>query len=66
MKDDNKNVIIIVASLLLMTALTGVLITATGKILVLEFDGLTGRREDMDGNYEEGHVDGGRFRFYAE
>lgn len=66
MKEDKKNMIIVVASLVLMTALTGILITATGKILVLEFDGLTGKRYDEEGNYEEGHVDGGRFRFYAE
>lgn len=66
MNDDNKNVIILVASLLLLTALTGVLITASGKALVLEIDGLSGKREDSDGNYEERNVDGGRFKFYAE
>ncbi len=40
--------------------------TATGKIIVLEFDGLSGRTEDSDGNFEERHLDGGRLKFYAE
>lgn len=66
MKDDNKNVILLVASLLLLTTLTGILITASGKALVLEVDGLSGKREDSEGNYEERNVDGGRFKFYAE
>ena len=66
MKDENKNLIFLVASLLVMTALTGILITASGKALVLEVDGLSGKKEDSDGNYEEQHVDGGRFKFYAE
>ncbi len=66
MKEDNKNVILLVASLLLLTTLTGILITASGKALVLEVDGLSGKREDSEGNYEERNVDGGRFKFYAE
>ena len=66
MKDENKNMIVLVASLLIITALTGVLITASGKALVLEVDGLSGKKEDSEGNYEEQHVDGGRFKFYAE
>lgn len=66
MKDDNKNVILLVASLLLLTTLTGILITASGKALVLEVDGLSGKREDSEGNYEERNVDGGKLKFYAE
>lgn len=66
MSDDNKNALILVASLLLITTLTGVLITASGKALVLEIDGLSGKQEDSEGNYEERNVDGGRFKFYAE
>lgn len=66
MSDDNKNALILVASLLLITTLTGILITASGKALVLEIDGLSGKREDSEGNYEERNVDGGRFKFYAE
>lgn len=66
MKEDNKGIILIVATLLIMTAFTGVLITATGKALVLEVDGLSGKKEDSEGNYSEQHVDGGRFKFYAE
>lgn len=66
MKDESKSMIVLVASLLIITALTGVLITASGKALVLEVDGLSGKKEDSEGNYEEQHVDGGRFKFYAE
>lgn len=60
------NGIIIVSSLVLITVLTGVLITATGKALILEFDGLSGRTENMDGSFEERHLDGGRLKFYAQ
>lgn len=66
MRDEKKNVIILVGSLLAMAVLTGILITASGKALVLEIDGLSGSKGDADGNYEEQHVDGGRFKFYAE
>ena len=66
MKEDSRNALILVASLLLITTLTGVLITASGKALVLEIDGLSGKKEDSEGNYEERNVDGGRFKFYAE
>ena len=64
--DIHGNGLIMVSSLLLITVLTGVLITATGKALVLEFDGLSGRTEDCDGRTEERHIDGGRLKFYAE
>lgn len=60
------NGIIVVSSLFLITVLTGILITATGKIIVLEFDELSGRTEDSEGNFEERHLDGGRLKFYAE
>lgn len=66
MKDESKSIVVLVASLLIITALTGVLITASGKALVLEVDGLSGKKEDSEGNYAEQHVDGGRFKFYAE
>ena len=64
--DKYGNGIIAMSSIFLITILTGVLITATGKILVLEFDGLSGRSQDSDGNFEERHFDGGRLKFYAE
>ena len=64
--NERKDIIILVASLLILTTLTGILITASGKALVLEVDGLSGKKEDSEGNYEEQHVDGGRFKFYAE
>lgn len=60
------NGIIIVSSLVLITVLTGVLITATGKALILEIDGLSGRTENLDGSFEERHIDGGRLKFYAQ
>lgn len=66
MKEDTKNMLVIVSSLLVMTGLAAVLITATGKILVLEVDGVSGTRGDSEGNYEEQRIDGGRFKFYAE
>ncbi len=64
--DIHGNGIVIVSSLFLITVLTGVLITATGKAIVLEFDGLSGRTEESDGSFEERHLDGGRLKFYAE
>ncbi len=64
--NERKDIIILVASLLILTTLTGILITASGKALVLEVDGLSGKKEDSEGNYAEQHVDGGRFKFYAE
>lgn len=64
--DDKKNTLIIISSLLVMTGLAAIIITATGKILVLEVDGVSGTRGDSEGNYEEQHIDGGRFKFYAE
>lgn len=63
---DNVNSITIVSSLFLITILTGILITATGKIFVLEFDGMSGSASDSDGNYKENHIDGGKLKFYAE
>lgn len=66
MSENTKNVVIMVGSMLLITVLTGVLIAATGKALVLEIDGLSRKKGDSYGNYEEQDVDGGRFRFYAE
>lgn len=49
--------LIALTSLFLITVLTGVLISATGKALVLEFNGLSIRTEDSDGE---------RLRFYAD
>ncbi len=66
MKNDEKNGLVAVASLLLITILTGVLISATGKMIVLEFDGVSGRSEDCEGNFEERHLDSGRLKFFAE
>lgn len=63
---EHKNEIILVSSLLLITVLTGVLVTATGKVLVMEFDGLNATSQDEEGNFEEKHMDGGKFKFYAE
>lgn len=66
MDDQKRNVLIFGGVMLVMTVLTGVLIAATGKALVLEIDGISGKKEDSAGNYQENHVDGGRFKFYAE
>lgn len=66
MRDETKAILVLTASVLLTAAIAGIIITATGKILVLEVDGLTGKRGDSYGNYEEQHIDGGKFRFYAE
>ena len=56
----------ILSSLVLVSVVTIVLISATGKILVLEVDGLSGHEEDSDGNFKEHHMSGGKFKFYAE
>ncbi len=64
--EENGTNITIISSLLLITILTGILITATGKIFVLEFDGLAGSMSDSEGNYKENHIDGGKLKFYAE
>lgn len=56
----------IIASLMFITVLTVVLVTASGKAIVVELDGLNSTSQDGDGNYEERHVDGGRLKFYAE
>ena len=66
MNEDAKNSLIFVGSLIVVVVVTGLIFTATGKSLVLEVDGLSGRREDGYGNFQEQHVDGGRFKFYAE
>ena len=58
--------ITVITSLTLITILTGILITATGKILVLEFDWISGHEEDSEGNFTDKHIDGGRLKFYAE
>lgn len=64
--DEHISDITIVSSLLLITVLTGIIVTAAEKCLVFEFDGLTGTSRDEEGNFEERHIDGGRFKFYAE
>lgn len=56
--ETHGNGIIAFSSLVLITILTGVLISATGKALVLEFDGLSLRTEDSE--------NGERLKFYAE
>lgn len=66
MKEEAINSLIIVGSLLAVVVISGLIFTASGKSLVLEVDGLSGRREDGCGNFQEQHVDGGRFKFYAE
>lgn len=58
--------LVLVSSLLLLTVLAGILVTASGKALVVELDGLNSSSSDGFGNYEERHVDGGRLKFYAE
>lgn len=60
------NSIIAVSSIFLITILTGVLITATGKILVLEYDGLAEGLSDLDENSEGRRFDGGRIKVYVE
>ena len=73
MRDRTKRIIIdhgdeifIVSTLILVTVLTGILITATGKVMVIELDGISDQRPDQEGNTEERHIDGGRLKFYAE
>lgn len=73
MRDRTKRIIIdhgdeifIVSTLILVTVLTGILITATGKVMVIELDGISDQRTDQEGNTEERHIDGGRLKFYAE
>ena len=66
MKEEAINSLILVGSLVAVVVVAGLIFTASGKSLVLEVDGLSGRREDGYGNFQEQHVDGGRFKFYAE
>ena len=63
---EHSNEIILISSLLLIAVITGILVTASGKALVMEFDGINSSVQDGDGNYEEKHFDGGRLKFYAE
>lgn len=63
---DHRNELILISSLLLITVMTGILVTASGKALVMEFDGINSSTQDSDGNFEEKHFDGGRLKFYAE
>lgn len=64
--NEHSGEITIVASLLVVTVLTVVLVTASGKAIVVELDGLNSTSQDNEGNYEEHHVDGGKLKFYAE
>lgn len=63
---EHVNEIVLVSSLVLVAVITGILVTASGKALVMEFDGINSSVQDGDGNYEEKHFDGGRLKFYAE
>lgn len=63
---DHGDEIFIVSTLILVTVLTTILITATGKVIVFELDGLSDQKTDQEGNTEERHIDGGRLKFYAE
>lgn len=63
---DHEDGLVLVSTMLMITLMTGILITATGKTIVVELDGLNSTSQDGDGNYEERHVDGGRFKLYAE
>ena len=58
--------LIICSSLFLVTVLTGIFVTASGKMIVMEFDGLNSTVQDSDGNYEEKHIDGGKLKLYAQ
>lgn len=63
---ENSKGLIIVSSLLLLTVLTSIIITASGKVFVLEFDDISGFSTDGEGNFRENHIDGGKLRFYAD
>ena len=63
---EHEDSLVIVGTMFAITVMTGILITATGKTIVVEVDGLNSTRADTDGNIEERHVDGGKFRLYAE
>lgn len=63
---DHEDGLVILSTMLMITLVTGILITATGKTIVVELDGLNSTNQDSDGSYEERNVDGGRFKFYAE
>lgn len=58
--------LVLVSTMLLITIMTGIMITATGKTIVVELDGLNSTNQDSEGNIEERHVDGGKFKLYAE
>lgn len=63
---EHKEELIVFASLLVVAVIAGILVTASGKAIVVELDGLNSTSQDGDGNYEERHVDGGKLKFYAE
>lgn len=63
---EHSNEIVLITSLIAIAVITGILVTASGKALVMEFDGINSSVQDGDGNYEEKHFDGGRLKFYAE
>ena len=63
---EHTNEIVLITSLITIAIITGILVTASGKALVMEFDGINSSVQDGDGNYEEKHFDGGRLKFYAE
>ena len=63
---EHKDELVIFGSLLVVAVIAGILVTASGKAIVVELDGLNSTSQDGFGNYEERHVDGGRFKFYAE
>lgn len=63
---EHEDGLVLVSTMLLITIMTGIMITATGKTIVVELDGLNSTNQDSEGNYEEHHVDGGKFKLYAE
>ncbi len=63
---NHEDGLVMVGTMLMITVMTGILITASGKTIVVELDGLNSSSADGDGNIEEHHVDGGRFKLYAE
>lgn len=63
---EHEDGVVLVGTMLMITIMTGILITASGKTIVVELDGLNSSSQDGEGNYEERHVDGGKFKLYAE
>ena len=69
MKDfirDHEDGVILLSTVIIIAALAGIVVTASGKALVMEVDGLSSSKQDSEGNIEEKHAEGGRFKFYAE